>query len=254
MTEDKHCIIEKKEKSKVVEKAYTEFAEKFQKWPNKYDIKRQVSKFLSDYALISKIDLLGRKVLNIGCSEPDDEIYFANIVQEWHAFDINEAIIRGANELASKSLPPHLYSKLKFMVGDATKLNLMDGYYDVVVSFSTIDHIPGKENRMRAISEMYRVLRLEGYLIVTVPNSWDFYYSYRSNKLQREGNVIFGYEYQFSPLELKRMLTDNGFKIIDCASTAFNPYSYFDRLLKKLRLHKFKIYFGTRFGFLAQKI
>jgi SAM-dependent methyltransferase len=50
----------------------------------------------------------------------------------------------------------------------------------MVVSFSAIDHIPGKENRAKAVSEMCRVLR-GGYLIITVPNKWDFYYSYHSN-------------------------------------------------------------------------
>ncbi len=142
---------------------------------------------------------------------------------------------------------------MKFIVGDATKLDFESEFYDVVVSFSTIDHIPSKGDRAKAISEMCRVLKRGGYLVITVPNRWDFYYSYHSNKLQREGKAIFGYEYQFSPLELKRMLKANGLRIVDCASTAFNPCSYFDRLLRKLKLARLKIYFGTRFGYLAQK-
>lgn len=72
--------------------------------------------------------------------------------------------------------------------------------------------------------------------------------------MRKEGNVMFGYEYQFSPLELKQMPTSNGIKIIDCASTAFNPRSCFDRLLTKLKLHKVKIYFSTKSGFLARKL
>ena len=89
---------------------------------------------------------------------------------------------------------------------------------------------------------------------MTVLNKWDFYYSYRSNELQRQGKDPFGYEYQFSPLELRKVLTSNGFRIIDFASTAFNPCSYFDGELRKLGLAKLKIYFGTRFGYLAQKM
>lgn len=236
-----------------VQRAYTECAQGFQNWPNKYNINLQLSKMHSDYALLSRINLLNKKVLNVGCFEPVDEVFWVNIVGEWHALDFNEATIEGARELALEALPQHLYSKLKFIVGDATGLELENEYYDVVVSFSTIDHIPGKENRVKAISEMCRVLKPGGYLIVTVPNRWDLYYSYRSNKLQREGKAIFGYEYQFSPLELKKILTSNGLTIIDCASTAFSPYSYFDQLLRKLRLAKLKIYFGTRFGYLAQK-
>jgi len=241
------------EKRDAVQKAYTELAQRRQNWPNKYDIGLQLSKTLCDYALLKKVNLLNKRVLNIGCSEPVDEVFWANLVKEWHALDINETAIKVAKKLASEALSPQLYSKLKFIVGDATKLPLQDQYYDVVLSFSTIDHIPGEESRMKAISQMCRVLKRGGYLVVTVPNRWDFYYSYHSNKMQKEGKAIFGYEYQFSPLELKRMLAVNGLKIVDCASTAFNPYSYFDRLLRKLRLAKLKIYFGTRFGYLARK-
>ncbi len=239
------------ENHEVVERAYTELAQRGQNFPTRYDIEYQISKMLSDYILLSKINLVDKLVLNIGCFEPLDEIFWVDLVKEWHALDINESVIEMAKRFASEALPLHLYSKLKFIVGDVTNLDLEDESYDVVVSFSTIDHITGKENRLKAISEMFRVLKRGGYLVVTVPNSWDFYYSYHSNKRQRKGKAIFGYEYQFSPLELKRMLTMSGFKIIDCASTAFNPYSYFDRLLTKLRIPI--IYFGTRFGYLAQK-
>jgi len=158
-----------------------------------------------------------------------------------------------AQRLASEALPAHLYSKLKFAQADVTELNSQDGFYDIVLCFSTIDHIPGDDKRKKAISEMCRVLKPGGHLVITVPNRWDLYYSYYSNKLQKQGTAIFGYEYQFSPLELKKMLKSNGLIIVDCVSTAFNPYSYFDRILRKLKLAKMKIYFGTRFGFLAQK-
>ena len=236
-----------------VQRAYAKLAQRRQNWPNKYDIGRQLSKMLCDYTLLSKINLFNKKVLNVGCSEPIDEAYWVNLVREWHALDINEVVIKVARKLISEALPSQLYSKLKFIVGDATKMDLAGEYYDVVVSFSTIDHIPSEENRLRAISEMSRVLKVRGYMVITVPNRWDLGYSCHSNKLQREGEAIFGYEYQFSPLELRRMLISNGLKIIDCASTSFNPYSYLDRLFRKLKLQKTIIYFGIRFGYLAQK-
>ena len=133
-------------------------------------------------------------------------------MREWHALDINESAIQVARKLASEALPSQLYSKLKFIVGDATKMDSENEYYDVVVSFFAIDHILGKESRVRAISEMSRVLKRGGYMVITVPNRWDIRYSYRSNKLQKEGKAIFGYLYQFSPLELKKMLTSKWVK------------------------------------------
>lgn len=239
-------------KRKAVDKAYAELSKKLKNWPWKYNIGYQLSKMLCDYWLLSKVSLLDKRVLNIGCCEPLDEIFWANLVEEWHALDINEAVIKIARKLALEALPLQLYSKLKFIVGDATKLDLKDEYYDVVVSFSTIDHIPDNEGRLKAIKEMARVLKKGGYMIVTVPNRWDVIYTYRSRKLQKSGKAIFGFEYQFSPLELKRMLRSNGLRIIDCASTAFNPCSYSDKLLKKLKIPI--VYFGTRFGYLAKKV
>lgn len=241
------------EKIEVVNKAFTELSKRRQNWPNKYNISLQLSKMLCDYSLLSKISLLDKKVLNIGCSEPVDEVYWINLVKEWHALDINESAIEVARKLASEALPSHLYKKLQFIIGDATNLVIEDEYYDVVVSFSTIDHIPGNENRVKAVKEMSRVIKPGGYLVITVPNRWDIIYSYRSNKLQKAKKAVFGYEYQFSPLELKKMIMSNGLKIIECASTIFNPYSYLDRLLLKLSAHLI-IYFGTRFGYLARKI
>jgi len=194
-------------KKKLMQEAYTKLAQKRKNWPNKYDINLQLSKMLCDYKLLGKISLLNKKILNIGCSEPIDEIFWINLVKEWHALDINKSAIRVARKMALEVLSPKLYAKLDFIIGDVTHLELKDKYYDIVTSFSTIDHIHGKENRIEAIKQMHRVLKPGGHMVITVPNKWDIRYSYISNRLQRKQEAIFGYEYQFSPLELKKMLT-----------------------------------------------
>lgn len=244
---------EEKEKKNLVKKAYDLLAEKRQNWPNKYNINFQISKFLCDYTLLSKVDLLGKKVLNVGCSEPIDEIFWVSLVSEWHALDINASAIYVARRMAKEVLSKKLYSKLRFIIGDATDLKLESSIYDVVSAFSTIDHIPGKENRIKAFKEIYRILKSGGYFVVTVPNKWDLKYSYTSKRLQRLGTAIFGYEYQFSPLELKNILIECGFSIIDCASTNFNPRSHLDRFFEKIGLNRILILTGTRFGYLCRK-
>ncbi len=89
------------QKKEIVEKAYTELAKKLQNWPSKYDISYQLSKMLCDYWLLSKISLVDKKVLNIGCFEPIDEVFWVNVVREWHALDVNEVVIQVAQRLAS---------------------------------------------------------------------------------------------------------------------------------------------------------
>ena len=238
---------------KLVETSYKKIAQQQKFWPNKYNINRQITKYLTDYTLLSKTSPFGKKILNIGCSEPIDELYWVEIVKEWHVLDINKEIVENATKLASLALPQKQFSKLKFITGDVLQLEIDDDSYDVVISFSTIDHIPGKENREKAIKEMVRVLKKGGYLVITVPNRWDLIYYIRLNIAMRKGETPFGYAHAFSPLELKHLLNQNNLKIIDCASTAFNPYSYTDRLLFRLRLANLKKYFGMRFGYLAQK-
>lgn len=242
-----------RQRSEAVKKAYDELASKRANWPNRHNIPAQTSKMLSDYTLLSRISMQGKKVLNVGCSEPVDEVFWVSIVEEWHALDVNEEVIKMAERMASEFLSPQLFEKLRFIVGDATNLDLEDGYYDVVVSFSTIDHIADHEGRQKAIGEMSRVLKRGGYLAITVPNRWDIIYSRRSRKMQRTGEAVFGYEYQFSPLELKKMIMASGLTITGCASRAYNPFSYYNRLLHKLKLEKLVIWFGARFGYLAQK-
>lgn len=236
-----------------VNNAYSKLVQERQGWCSKYDISTLTAKVLSDYALLSKIELKDKKVLNIGCFQPVDEVFFIDIVNEWTALDINKKVIALSENLALEALSDKSFSKLTFVVGDATGLTFDDNYFDIVTSFSTIDHIPCSESRKKAISEMCRVVKKGGYIVVTIPNKWDIYYSYMSNKLQKSDQAVFGYEYQFSPIELRKMLVSNGLRIIDCASTNFNPHSYFDKLLRKFGVHKVKIYFGSRFGFLAQK-
>jgi len=237
-----------------VQSAYAELAKRRADWPNKYDITfLQTAKVLSDYALLGRIDLRGKSVLNVGGSEPVDEIFWVNRIDKWCLLDINQAAIQVARELCEKALPSELYQKLTFVQGDATCLGFGSDTFDIVVSFSAIDHIPTKEGRESAVREMCRVTKPGGCLVITVPNRWDVWYTFHSRKQQRSGKAIFGYEYQFSPLELRRMLMSNGCTIVYVASTNYNPLSHIDRLLRKVGLGKVLLYLGTRFGYLAQK-
>jgi len=57
------------------------------------------SLILCDYALLSKVTLLNKRILNVRCSEPVDEVLRVNLASKWHALDINEAAIEPARKL-----------------------------------------------------------------------------------------------------------------------------------------------------------
>ncbi len=54
--------------------------------------------------------------------------------------------------------------------GDLRKIPFETHSFDLIVCFSSIDHIPSREQRFRAIEEMARVTRPEGTIIITAPN------------------------------------------------------------------------------------
>lgn len=234
-----------------VYKAYEALAEETCLWKYRYNNPYLLSKVLVDYSLMSEIDIENKRVLNIGCFEPMDEVYYAARVKEWHAIDINSKGIAVAEELVGREMAEELRDRIHFKVEDATELSFPDNSFDIVVSFSTIDHIPSPDGRMKAISEMCRVLRKGGHVIITVPNRWNLFFRYY---VHPNNTRKIGYEYAFSPLELRKLICQNNMKIIDKASSSFNPMSFVHLLLKRLRLDAVLKYAGMRFGYLAEKL
>lgn len=98
------------------------------------------------------------------------------------------------------------YSKSKFpadnieyLVGDGINIPLNDSSIDIVVSFETIEHI---ENYTKFISEVIRVLKPDGLLIISTPNDIEF----------AEGNHF--HVHEFTEKELTGLLKEH-FKYID---------------------------------------
>ncbi len=63
---------------------------------------------------------------------------------------------------------------VRFVCGDATRLEFPDGSFDAITMFDVLEHVP--DDRC-AISEALRVLKPGGYLLVSAPNEhWRFPY------------------------------------------------------------------------------
>ncbi|MBI4169313.1 MAG: class I SAM-dependent methyltransferase [Acidobacteria bacterium] len=210
------------------------------------------TKALVDWDLLEDVDLQGKDVLNVGCFEPIDEMHFARRVRRWTAIDVNPDAIAMAERIATEELPPSQRARLDFRVEEATRLSFPDGSFDVVVSFSTIEHIPGAESRMAALREMARVLRSGGHLAVTVPNRFSTFLFAHLRNLRRRND--YGYSYLYGPLELKRAVRACGLRILRFSSEwhgllalpSFMPRPFKDLLFPL-------VYLGERIGCLAGK-
>ena len=216
-----------------------------------------ISKMRSDYALLDKIGVENKHVLNVGCSFPVDEIYHARKVAHWTSVDISRESLKMAEAILNKELHPDLAAKFTFQYGDACDLPFNDNTFDVSVSMSTIDHLPTARARQKAVEEMARATKHGGHVIVTVPNRWDLPYAAGIRKMTREKTLHYGYAYLFSPIEIRRIGIRGGLRPIYFGSNVAPPevwlpgYPFFVRYpaVVAFKLIRLAGYFGRRIGY-----
>ncbi len=106
---------------------------------------------------ISKFAKKAKTVLEVGCGEGSK---LAQIAKTSQAFgvDVSEEAIK----IASKKYP-----KLKFLVGDVTKLPFKTNFFDLTFSAFALEHTEVPE---KAILEQIRVTKINGKLAFIAPN------------------------------------------------------------------------------------
>jgi ubiquinone/menaquinone biosynthesis C-methylase UbiE len=236
-----------------VHEAYNKHADKILEDGYRFNPIYIAIKALSDWFLMTSIDLKDKQVLNIGCAEPIDEIQFVEKVSKWVALDINEKLIKTAEEIARRKLNQSLFNKLHFVQDDATSMKFSDNTFDIVVSFSVIEHIPNAQERQKVFNEISRVLKPGGLAVITVPNKIStFYFSHK--RAERLKTSDYGYAHLYTRGELKKSLLTAGLKptifaseysaLMSLPSSIPKPMVIFLSLFQRL---------GERIGFQAIK-
>ncbi len=207
-------------------------------------------KAIVDWELMMAAGIEGKRVLNVGCFEPIDELLWAGLAAEWVGIDLSPRSIETAQTIVQRTLVPALAEKVRFRVMDAQALEFPDESFDVVVSFSVIDHIPDPAVRHRAILEMGRVVRRGGAVIVTVPNRFGYFRALHRRNVRRGIVSDVGYQYFYAPGELRAELRAAGLMPIRYTSDLKNVNDlpkYVRALIRPLE------WFGDRMGYLARK-
>jgi SAM-dependent methyltransferase len=102
--------------------------------------------------LSSQFKITGKKILHFS---PEKNIY---------------QFIKTHNEVITADIQPLFYKSIdsNIKIEDATRLSYTDNSFDVVIGNHIMEHIP---NDVKAMAEIYRVLKPEGRAILQVPYS-----------------------------------------------------------------------------------
>lgn len=107
----------------------------------------------------------GARVLDVGCGAGRLSVDLARRGLRVVAIDSTEAMVAQTREHAAQA--GFGADVLTVEIGDATALAFADGAFDLVIALGVV---PWLEDPQRAVSEMARVTRDGGYLLVTTDN------------------------------------------------------------------------------------
>ena len=112
--------------------------------------------------LLAQLSLDDKTVLEVGCGYGMHILSLAQVAQMAIGIDIERDRLREAREDAV-----NLNASSKYVEANAECLPFRDSCCDVVMIIEALEHIQNPEN---ALKEVKRVLKSQGYLVVSVPN------------------------------------------------------------------------------------
>jgi methionine biosynthesis protein MetW len=162
-------------------------------------------RFFNVRYLVNKRGTNDNMILDVGCGngyqmEPFTEV---NMV---YGLDISEANIDKALSRGIKAILHDIEEPFPFE----------DDFFDIVVCSEVLEHLFFPE---KVLQECYRVLKAEGYFIVTVPNLYCFRNRYSILTGRARGNTFIEYPLNqqhirfFSIDGMKRLLHNDGFEV-----------------------------------------
>jgi ubiquinone/menaquinone biosynthesis C-methylase UbiE len=157
--------------------------------------------------LVSKMDVRGKRVLEVGAGTGRDSVDLAARGAEVWTLDYSEEALRIMRE--SSGTGSSSQSELRIISGDARSLPFRDGTFDVVFHQGLLEHFRDPQSVLR---ENHRVLRVGGHVLVDVPQRYH-YYTLMKHALMAVDKWFAGWETEFSARELSTLVRAAGFEI-----------------------------------------
>jgi 2-polyprenyl-3-methyl-5-hydroxy-6-metoxy-1,4-benzoquinol methylase len=173
-------------------------------------------------SLVSSSDtLVDKLIIETGSGTALDSIELARRGASVIAVDLSEYAIHLARQKAGST-----GADLTFVKADLLELPFDSHSIDVVFHSGVLEHFKDPEV---VLQEQHRVLKKGGILLVDVPQKYNLYTIHKARQMVK-GSWFAGWETQFSIRELRTLLMQNGFDIIEQYG-----YGYYPRLFAKIR-------------------
>jgi tRNA (uracil-5-)-methyltransferase TRM9 len=152
------------------------------------------------------------RLLNIGCAHGPDFLPF-NQGFELHGIDFSTEMLK----LAQKYSRKYKFT-LSLVNADVRHLPYADESFDWAIAVATYHHIEDKEDRLKALRELRRVLRPDGEAFITVWNRWQPRFWFRHKNLlvpwHTRDQTLYRYYHLFAYGELERLVKNAGFEVL----------------------------------------
>ncbi len=173
---------------------------------------RHYSIFRTELEALARRWQVGR-LLNVGCGHGADFLPFKGDF-ELHGVDFSLEMLRLARRYAAK-----FEFAVNIALADAGRLPYRDEAFDWAISVATYHHVKGGEERLRALRELGRVLKVGGEALITVWNRRQprFWLSGKEVAVpwRTKDRTLYRYYYLFSYRELENLAAEAGLQVLE---------------------------------------
>jgi len=152
------------------------------------------------------------RLLNVGCAHGPDFIPFKGNF-ELHGIDFSEEMLELARKYADK-----YHFNVSLVNADARHLPYAEDSFDWAIAVATYHHIEDNEGRLRALTELRRVLKSGGEAFITVWNKWQPRFWLKTKDVlvpwRSRDKTLYRYYYLFSYRELEELVLKAGFEVV----------------------------------------
>ena len=162
------------------------------------------------------------RLLNLGCGHGADFVPFKNSFK-LYGVDFSPKMIKLAQQYAQK----HGFTT-ELDIADIRRLPYKDSSFDYAIAIAVYHHIKGREETLKALSELKRILKKDGEAFLTVWNRRQVRFWLSRHDVMvpwhKKGKTLYRYYHLFSHREIENLVREAGFTII--RSSAEHSYRF----------------------------